>query len=96
MALKKTIIEDNGIATEYHKIKRIEVTDKIKEEYYVISIDVSSFISEELRQKSNTNSVIIRQYGFRVVAADVENKGIYEIAYTELKKQKDFVDAEDC
>lgn len=46
MALKKQIILDNGIAVNYHRINSIEFMTN-----WTININISSYISEEQRNK---------------------------------------------
>ena len=109
MALKKTIIETNGISTEYHKIKSVTIgtkmtqkkcaegSDKITEQaFYFVNAEVAAYVSEELRQKSAHNSVIDRTFNFRIPAEDVDTNGIHALVYAKLKEQKLFEDAEDC
>lgn len=95
MALKKTIIEKNGITTEYHKIKFITLSDK-KEDKYNITVGVGSYVNEAIRQESEEYVVVERYYELDVLATEVENESIYKILYNELKKTKDFEGAENC
>ena len=105
MALKKTIIETNGIQTEYHKIKSVTIGTKMvqknkaegtEQAFYFVNAEVASYVSEELRQKSAHNSVIDRTFNFRIPAEDVDTNGIHTLVYAKLKEQKLFEGAEDC
>lgn len=115
MALKKTIIENNGIQTEYHKINGIKIGSKhirrdrievdkdgaksfetVNVPIYGITLSLVSYVSQELREKSNTLSVKEKEYHFTIPATDLEFKPLYLLAYAELKKLEAFEGAEDC
>ena len=109
MALKKTIIENNGIQSEYHKISAIRIGSKhmrktrvkgsaeVKEEAcYSFTVTLLSYINAEFRQKSKGHSVKETEYVFTVSAADFESLPIFKVAYDEVKKLDAFEGAEDC
>ena len=109
MALKKTIIENNGIQTEYHKIKSINAGSKqvrkirvdgsnetTEEAFYRLSVTLLSYVSAELREKSSGLSVKEVEYTFIVSAADVESLPIFKVAYDEVKKLDAYAGAKDC
>lgn len=99
MALNKTLIQDNGITTSYHKVTRATFIDSNGEhpsEEYIplrLQVNVTSFLNEDYRKTGySINSEI---YTFDITAAD-EELGIRKLAYTKLKALDAFADAEDC
>ena len=111
MALKKTIIETNGIQTEYHKINKIEISSKFikrnrvkvdeevtyeEVEVYGVTLVLASYLNAELRQKSHGLSIKEEEYRLIIPAADVEARPLFELAYAGLKKLEAFADAVDC
>lgn len=99
MALNKTLIQDNGITTSYHKVTRATFIDSNGEhpsEEYVplrLQVNVTSFLNEEYREAGH--SITSNIYSFNITSEE-ETAGIRKLAYNKLKTLEIFADAEDC
>ena len=105
MALCKEITKENGITTEYHKIKNVSVTMRTSridegineiDNTHLLSVKVKSYISEEYRRASEDNAVSSKDYSFRVTLAEIAEMPIVALAYAKLKTEPNFDGAEDC
>ena len=88
MALKKTIIQRDGVPTEYHRILFIQSMINSH-----TSIAVASYVSDSSRR---TESVVIRPYNTVVTyQTDYNENMTIEDAYNYLKTLPEFKGAED-
>lgn len=95
MALKKAITNQKGVTTNYHKIGNFSIR-KTPDEKYVICVQVLSFVSEEYRRLSETNSIVNIDYLVRAEADEISTTPILTLAYNKLKALPTFDGAEDC
>ena len=99
MALKKTIVQPNGVTTEYHKITYAGLSDRNgeqpSEEKFPLMLEVlvRSFLNAEYRKSGNC--VDVNSYSFTLTSEE-ETQGIREVAYNKLKTIPEFEGAEDC
>ena len=99
MALKKVIVQDNGITTEYHKVNRVSLIDRNGEypsdEKFPICINatVISFLNEEYREAGHSISSEIYTFTLDEGEADRE---LRSLVYSKLKELDTFAGAEDC
>ena len=94
MALYKKILKDNGIETEYHKISSMSVKPK-QEGVYNIIVGVNSYISKDIRDKSDMYYVDSNYYTFNISDVIFEIVPSFTQMYTELKKLPEFENAKD-
>ena len=99
MALQKTIVQNNGITTSYHKIRKVILiddngsygtTEKIS---LRINVVVISYVNEEYRITSN--AVKTETYDFTITDEE-ELIPIRQLGYEKLKTLDIFKDAIDC
>lgn len=88
MALIKEIIQEDGVATTYHRILYIQSTVNSH-----ISIAVLSYIDKSNRERENENSALYKR-GITFETEYVENMSI-EQAYELLKTKEEFFGAVD-
>lgn len=104
MALKKIVVEPNGLPLEYHMIAKIDI-----EPNQQITILRNSYLNEEARQyekdyaagliENPTFPYVGYEYIHLDYAENIEemNGDTMERAYALLKKHRpEFADAEDC
>jgi hypothetical protein len=100
MALNKTITQENGIVTNYHKVTRVNFIDANGEKPsekvvpLVLQVTVTSFLNEEFREAGH--SINSNSYFFAVTNEEEETLGIRKLAYGKLKTLEVFAEAEDC
>lgn len=94
MALKKEIIQENGISTTYHKISLINLRTNNDETENTLVISVESFLNEEYRNKNQ--SIFSTGYIFNIQPDEDINVGIRALGYQKLKELEVFDSAEDC
>ena len=94
MALKKTITDKKGISTSYHKITEIAVASKEDNAYHAHAA-LKSYVSEDIRQESVDNEVIMKFYYFNLTEEEM-NGNIFVTMYNKIKALPEFEDAEDC
>ena len=92
MALKKEIIQENGISTNYHKISLINLNTKDNDNALIVTVE--SFLNEEYRKKNC--SILSTNYIFNIQQDEDINVGIRALGYQKLKELDIFIDAEDC
>lgn len=90
MALKKKVIQDDGVTTEYHRI--LYVQSKVNSH---CSVAVISLVSEEIRKKQLTGE--IQQLYQKIVTYETTEYDdlTIEKAYEYLKTLPEFEGAED-
>ncbi len=81
------------VEIEKDGVKTFEI---VQTPVYPINLTLASYVSQELREKSNVLSVKEHEYHFTIPAADFETQPLYLLAYAELKKIEAFEGAEDC
>ena len=90
MALKKPIIQDDGVTTNYHRIVFLQMT--VNEQN---SIAVMSYVSDDVR-KEEKEKVIDRPYmQSKTYETEYDPTMTIEKAYGHLKTLPVFKDAED-
>lgn len=90
MAIKKKIIQDDGVTTEYHRI--LYVMSSVNSH---ISIAVASYVDEDIRDKEINGTVSSPYIKSKTYETEyVENMTIAE-AYNYLKTLEEFENAED-
>ena len=95
MALKKTIINANGVSCSYHKIKDL-VVSSAKDGNVTITAKLCSYVDEEIRKKSEGLHVDNKEFRLTIPLSDVETQSVFAIAYAKIKETKAFKGAEDC
>ena len=100
MALKKLFTQENGIATEYHKVTRVTFIDN-NGEYpsedkipLTLQVKLTSYLNEGYRKSGH--SIDSEMYIFDITDEEEETLGIRKLAYAKLKELDTFADAEDC
>lgn len=95
MALKKAIIQDNGIVTEYHRIFDIEniINDRTR-------IKVYSYINQAEREKEKRNPKYSPRGNYIYIVKSIENLDYddsltIDKAYEYLKTTEKYKGAED-
>lgn len=88
MALKKEILQDDGIITNYHRILMIQSTINS-----CTSIVVFSYINQDSREMEDTNSQIYKVA--KTYEMDYIENITNEEAYSYLKTLPEFIGAED-
>lgn len=104
MALNKTITNEKGIATSYHKIGDVIVNKldvealdgEAAEQRYALSISVESFVSSEFRQKSERLIAERRSLMPICTLEEIESIPLMTLCYKKLKENEVFAGAEDC
>lgn len=100
MALKKSIVQSNGVSTEYHKINYISLIDRNGEypdapkQPLILDVTVISYLNEEYRDACQ--SIMTRTYSFTTTPEEEESMGIRQLGYTKLKTLDIFEGAENC
>lgn len=93
MALSKTIIQDNGVETSYHKVTevylRVEDNGKL-----MLMIRLESYLDREYRDKNKPIS--FKNYNIFLSSDEAENLSIRQYAYSKLKELPEWADAVDC
>lgn len=105
MALKKTMVRQNGITVTYHKIGEIRLQKRETElneageqvpvdpVRYSVNCNVNSYTSEEYRQKGAENYV--EKDFFSCDLSEAEMANVYSSIYGKLKESEKFSGAED-
>mgnify|MGYP003291983311 CR=1 FL=1 len=88
MALNKSIINDKGIETTYHKIAHVTLNGN------EVSCTVNSYISPEYRV--NDKPADFSYYHFTITVEEEESMGIRALCYNKLKKMDDWLLSIDC
>jgi hypothetical protein len=103
MALNKTIIDNRGVATSYHKIANLSIAKRIAKinngddetVIYNLRPQVASYISEEIRQTSEQLNVTITPYSLDCTYDELNTTPAFALAYAKLKDTEQFKDAID-
>lgn len=96
MALKKKMVKDNGLTTEYHRILHININC---EKDAVAMVSIASYKDESFRQKEkdgecDSTYITIENY---IVEADMHKDDLkLSSIYGKLKKLGIFADASNC
>ena len=102
MALKKTMVRQNGVTVTYHKIGEIRLKkceaeldeeEKQKPVKYSVNCNVHSYTNEEYRQKGTENYV--ENDFFSCDLSEAEMANVYSSIYGKLKESEKFSGAED-
>ena len=98
MALQKTIIKNNGVEMNYHRITGVDlivVTNSNDEDSLRLIIRLESYLNKEYRDK---NCPIDSEHYMIPITSDesVEISGIRQFAYAKLKELPEWVDAINC
>jgi hypothetical protein len=104
MALKKLLVKNNGITTEYHKIASVKLADRNSDIAMTqenepiplhLDIEVVSYLNAEYRQRCQSISTQIYHF---IINPEEEMSaiGIRAFSYGKLKTLDIFADAEDC
>lgn len=106
MALYKEKIENNGITTRYHKIKKVSLAmrspyvDEEKNETindtHLLTISVKSYVTEDYRRNFEENPAYSRDYHIRVTLNEISSTPIISLAYYKLKYLDEFYGSRDC
>lgn len=110
MALNKTLINDRGITTTYHKIGDVIVSKNTMQRpifddaqpvednqiYYEVVISVESFVSAEIRQKSDRLVAEHRSFALACTLDELATTPLMALCYGKLKETDVFAGAEDC
>lgn len=101
MALKKTIVNNKGVVTSYHKITALTVFKQresrgVEGVQYVMRVQVGSYTSADMRQKSETLKADIMPYTFICSYDELTHIPTFTLAYSKLKELERFAEAEDC
>lgn len=92
MALKKEIVQENGVAANYHKISLINLHTSDDSNRLIVTVE--SFLNEDYREKNC--SVLSTNYMFTIQSDEDVDIGIRSLGYQKLKELEIFNDAEDC
>lgn len=103
MALKKEIISDNGVVTNYHRILSANVRN---ENEPILYVEVGSYADKTYRSmekipqtneegKEYTESKMISINGFEF-SVDIKEQFNFSSVYEKLKETETFSAAEDC
>ena len=92
MALKKVITDKKGVSTSYHKIIEIAVAGKEDNAYRAHAV-LKSYVSEDIRQESVDNEVVVKFYYFNLTEDEINNN-IFVTMYNKIKTLPEFEDAE--
>lgn len=96
MALKKKMVKDNGLATEYHRILHIHINC---EKDAVASVSIASYKDESYRQKEkdgecDSTYITIENY---TIEADMHKDDLkISSIYKKIKDLAKFAEATDC
>ena len=98
MALQKTIIKNNGVEMNYHRITSVDLivdTNSNDEDSLRLIIRLESYLNKEYRDK---NCPIDSEHYMIQITSDesVEISGIRQFAYAKLKELPEWVDAINC
>lgn len=90
MALKKKIVQSNGIETAYHRILYLQITPN-----ECCSIAVQSYLDESVREKEKTGECIQVYKSAVTYETDYDETMTIKKAYQYLKKLEKFSGSED-
>ena len=96
MALKKKMVKDNGLTTEYHRILHININC---EKDAVAMVSIASYKDESYRQKEkdgecDSTYITIENY---IVEADMQKDDLkMSSIYKKIKDLAKFAEATDC
>ena len=98
MALQKTIIKNNGVEMNYHRITGVDLiveTNSNDEDSLRLMIRLESYLNKEYRDK---NCPIDSEHYIIPITSDesAEISGIRQFAYAKLKELPKWVDAINC
>ena len=108
MALNKSITNQLGVTTNYHKIREIEMrkirrTDLDPEteeakivESYSMQVQIFSYVSAEVRQNSESYAADRKQLILSATVEEGDSTPAFELAYNKLKGTSIFEGATDC
>ncbi len=88
MALQKTITDNKGISTTYHRVSHVSLNNND------LSCTLQSYVSEIYRE--NENYANAQPYFFVITVEEEESMGIRALCYTKLKELEEWADATDC
>ena len=93
MALMKTVIQDNGTVSTYHRVVKaiIEYSD---DGYLNLIVKLQSYFNEEYRQHQEVIRSI--EYSFEITKEEEESQGLRALSYNKIKTLEEWQDATDC
>lgn len=94
MALKKTVIFENGTVAEYHRLDMMRIQNLPGENVRAV-VNVQSFVSGDFRKNSLEHAIHQDVHAFTLPKSDIEAKGCLTAAYELLKTLDAYKDAED-
>lgn len=94
MALKKTVIFENGTVAEYHRLDMMRIQNLPGENVRVV-VNVQSFVSGDFRKNSLEHAIHQDVHAFTLPKTDIETKSSLTAAYDQLKTLDAYKDAED-
>lgn len=93
MALRKTITDQRGNTTVYHRVGFISF-DPTRRRPCSLTFEVRSYASSDFSVPNRPLSMV--KYSFDVSAAEEDSLGIRALCYTKLKELEEWADAGDC
>lgn len=88
MALAKELINEKGIATNYHKISNVILTENS------LYCSLDSYVSKDYRaaeQEADSST-----FNFNITVEEEESMGIRALCYNKIKALDSWADATDC
>lgn len=92
MALKKTIVQPNGVETGYHKVSQVSVT--CESDSILMRVELTSYLDEDYRKAGLP--IIRSSHHFDVTSEEEESTSVRKLAYAKIKTLENWSDAEDC
>jgi hypothetical protein len=93
MALRKTITDQYGITTSYHRVGYISYSPS-RHRPCKLTFEVLSFVSDDF--STPTRPLNRCKYTVDVSVEEEESMGLRALCYTKLKEIEEWADAEDC
>ena len=98
MALQKTIIKNNGVEMNYHRITGVDLiveTNSNDEDNLRLMVRLEAYLNKEYRDR---NCPIDSEHYMIPITTDegTEISGIRQFAYAKLKELPEWTDAVDC
>ncbi len=88
MALYKSMTNENGVVTTYHRIGSATLRDN------VLSCILDSYVSKDYRELDR--EVDSHYNRFNITVEEEESMGIRQLCYKKLKEMPEWADASDC
>lgn len=88
MALLKTITNEKGVTTTYHKVNDVSLYNN------TLNCFMESYVSEEYRNAGYSADSLI--FTFNITVEEEESMGIRALCYTKIKELQEWQDAQDC